>query len=348
MHNRPDAKAWADRWGLKRQGREYSGACPLCGGVDRFSVKDKRGKPGLVYCRGCEAGYIDLLRAVFPERFNSADRTETSLRIYGTQRSEFSRKRARTGTSQRPKTEPATPTNRNRAAAVKAVWQSGQPIAGTPAELYLNSRALGDAAKRYPSAVRWLPSTVELSRVLIDETASAGQLVTLYRLTKGRAAGAVLFSLYCFATGKGQAVALEAVTGAGQLLAERYRRTWGDRRGAGLILRPTGSGNRPLVICEGEATALACSVRPGWQGCEVRAAGGTGVLEPACYAGVNGRRVIIAADNDKPGLKAARALLRELTANRIAGEIERPKEGGKDFADLHAKRCREPARDGGN
>ena len=44
----------AERLGLKRAGREYKGACPICGGDDRFHIKEGKTDDLLVYCRqGC-------------------------------------------------------------------------------------------------------------------------------------------------------------------------------------------------------------------------------------------------------------------------------------------------------
>lgn len=44
----------ADHLGLKKAGREYKGACPICGGDDRFHIKESQAGGLLVYCRqGC-------------------------------------------------------------------------------------------------------------------------------------------------------------------------------------------------------------------------------------------------------------------------------------------------------
>ncbi len=52
----PSASEWvAAIPSLKRRGREYIGGCPLCGGDDRFHVKDTE-RGALVGCRGCLDG----------------------------------------------------------------------------------------------------------------------------------------------------------------------------------------------------------------------------------------------------------------------------------------------------
>ena len=50
-----DPKAVADVLGLKRAGGEYKGPCPLCGGQDRFHVKQGHQHNLIVHCRhGCQ------------------------------------------------------------------------------------------------------------------------------------------------------------------------------------------------------------------------------------------------------------------------------------------------------
>lgn len=47
--------------GLKKAGGEYKGACPICGGDDRFHIKESRDANLLVYCRrGCD--YSQIMR----------------------------------------------------------------------------------------------------------------------------------------------------------------------------------------------------------------------------------------------------------------------------------------------
>ena len=52
----PTAQEWAAACDLKRCGRrEWNGPCPLCGGTDRFHVRDG-GNRALVGCRSCIDG----------------------------------------------------------------------------------------------------------------------------------------------------------------------------------------------------------------------------------------------------------------------------------------------------
>ena len=68
-----DPSRVADALGLRRVGSEYKGACPICGGTDRFHVKAGRSADFLVYCRhGCS--YSDLAREL--ERRGIVDRDD--------------------------------------------------------------------------------------------------------------------------------------------------------------------------------------------------------------------------------------------------------------------------------
>lgn len=49
-----DPQTVAEALNLRRSGGEYKGPCPLCGGHDRFHVKQGRSADLLIYCRhGC-------------------------------------------------------------------------------------------------------------------------------------------------------------------------------------------------------------------------------------------------------------------------------------------------------
>jgi hypothetical protein len=56
-----DVKAIAEALGLKRAGSEYKGPCPLCGGHDRFHIKQGQSADLILLCRyGCR--YADIMR----------------------------------------------------------------------------------------------------------------------------------------------------------------------------------------------------------------------------------------------------------------------------------------------
>ena len=61
---------WAEAAGLKREGRDYVGPCPLCGGTDRFHVKAGRVRAAVVGCRGCDGPISEWEKAVFGDSEN--------------------------------------------------------------------------------------------------------------------------------------------------------------------------------------------------------------------------------------------------------------------------------------
>ena len=61
---------WAEAAGLKREGRDYVGPCPLCGGTDRFHVKAGRVRAAVVGCRGCDGPISKWEKAVFGDSEN--------------------------------------------------------------------------------------------------------------------------------------------------------------------------------------------------------------------------------------------------------------------------------------
>jgi hypothetical protein len=49
----------AESLGLQKSGGEYKGACPICGGDDRFHIRQGKNHDLLVYCRhGCTYSQI--------------------------------------------------------------------------------------------------------------------------------------------------------------------------------------------------------------------------------------------------------------------------------------------------
>ena len=67
---------WAEALDLRKRGRERVGSCPLCGGDDRFHVRQGRSGDAIVGCRGCidresesvkKARFGEIMRTVFPQ-----------------------------------------------------------------------------------------------------------------------------------------------------------------------------------------------------------------------------------------------------------------------------------------
>ncbi len=149
MTSRPSAQEWADRLGLKRRGGEYIGACPSCGGTDRFHVKDGR-LPGVVDCRQCDTPYADHLAQVFPD-----NRLGAPLRDF--------RRIVRRG-SWNPRAGPKTgrksaPDAAARIAAARALWAGSTQIPGDPqhpARRWMQARNLWRPECPVPPMLRWI------------------------------------------------------------------------------------------------------------------------------------------------------------------------------------------------
>ena len=294
----PGAKEWADALDLTRRGREWVGPCPLCGGDDRFHVRDSWGRAA-VGCRGCIDGqpeseraerFGEVLRAAFPGRAGAMARSPAKV----------------------PRTPPA-PVNGHeaaRGAIAGRLWAAAVPADDTPARAYLAGRSVwppDGIGPGLPAPVRWLPRGAVGRDVAADwydvPEHTAGAIVYAFR----QPGGATI-----------RAVGLDALDGGGRQPGKRWRRTVGQKKGAAFAVGAVGGD--PLVIVEGEADALASMwLHPG---AEVWAAGGGGApaLAPAILD--NGRRVVIEADPDGPGRDAALKLdaalggLAEISWNR--------------------------------
>ena len=286
----PGAKEWADALDLTRRGREWVGPCPLCGGDDRFHVRDSGGRAA-VGCRGCIDGQPDgeravrfgeLLRAAFPDRASATARSPAKV----------------------PRTPPA-PVNGHeaaRGAIAGRLWAAAVPADDTPARAYLAGRSVwppDGIGPGLPAPVRWLPRGAVGRDVAADwydvPEHAAGVLVFAYRLPGGDLA----------------AVELEALLTDGTRPDPRWRRTYGPRTGAAFEAAPGGGAT---VLCEGAVTALAARwLHPG---CRVLATGGTSGLE-AVARQVEGR-LVLEVDGDPAG----QAMVARIQAARPLGEVQ--------------------------
>lgn len=130
----------------------------------------------------------------------------------------------------------------------------------------------------------------------------------------------------------GELVALHrtflAPGGTGKAAVEPQRMTLGDVRGAAVRLYPAAPH---LVVAEGIESALAAAELlglPAW------AATSAGNLADAMALPAEVREVTIAADNDAPGRRAARAAALRWRAEGRTVKIATPDKPGADFNDL--------------
>jgi putative DNA primase/helicase len=200
-----------------------------------------------------------------------------------------------------------------RASATEAgakIWNGANLVTpDDPAGRYLADRrlaaAIGNVALRYrrdtphPTGARW-PALV----CRIDN--AAGDLVAVHRI---------------YLTTEGRKAPLDPAKAAKGPI-------WG-----GAIRFATGP---EIVVAEGPETAIAAGLilsLPAWSAIS---AGNMarGLILPAEI-----RRVVIAADHDKPGIEAAEAAARRWKSEGRAVRIVRPDNPGEDFADVLAQRA---------
>ena len=299
----PGADEWVAALDLTRRGGEWAGACPLCGGEDRFHVRDSGGGRAAVGCRGCIDGQPDgerakrfgeVLRAAFPDRGGGVARFPV-LRV--------------------PRTRP-TPVNGHAAvdsAIAGRLWAAAVPADDTPARAYLAGRWVwppDGIGPDLPASVRWLPRGAAVSLYKVPED-TAGFLVFAFRLPGDDLA----------------AVELEALLTNGTRPDPRWRKTYGPRTGAAFEAAADGGAT---VLCEGAVTALAARwLHPG---CRVLATGGTSGLEAAARQ-VKGR-LVLEVDGDTAG----RARVARIQAARPLGEVQAAfSPPGQDAADEWAE-----------
>lgn len=122
--------------------------------------------------------------------------------------------------------------------------------------------------------------------------------------------------------------------GTGKAVVEPVRMTLGDVRGAAVRLYPVAPH---LVVAEGIETAIAAAELlglPAW------AATSAGNLGDALALPPEVREVTIAADNDPPGRRAAKAAAARWRAEGRAVRVAMPDKPGADFNDVLLERKR--------
>ncbi|MDE0207151.1 MAG: toprim domain-containing protein [Candidatus Tectomicrobia bacterium] len=297
------AEDWAQACDLKKQGREWVGPCPLCGGKDRFHVRDTNATV-LVGCRGCIDGrdpstrrqrYAEVVQAVFG--ISQISTTTDHWFDQSHSRNPGNARRHTSDSSPSGSIDPAT------------LWRSCMAVANTPAHVYLTKRFVWPpTASGFlppPDTVRWL------------HRSAAPRALGL----PSGAAGAVTFR---YDTGDRQAVAisLEALTVSGERLSDRWRRTHGTKKEARFVV--AGQRTR-LIVCEGEVSALACHWL--YPGATVWALGGTAGLS-AFVPPLSWYSIVVETDGDPAGNDAAAALVKRGGVRAVANPA------GMDSADV--------------
>jgi phage/plasmid primase-like uncharacterized protein len=263
---------------LRREGQELVGACPVCGGVDRFGVSRPK---NVWHCRGCQQGGdgIELVRHVEGRGFVEAVEfiTGRSARQRREHDPAAAAERERKRREQREK-EAADEAQKTQYAL--NTWEAGKCIYGTPAATYLKSRHCDgmfpfdrDAVFRFHAHC-----------VFGDERLPC--LLTLLR---------------DIATDEPRAIVRTALTSDGRKIG---RMVLGPCAGAAVKLWPTSAVGKLLVVGEGTETALSAALHlkmaPAWA---TVSAVGLESLQP--IPGVEQLVVLVDRDENGRGQRAA-------------------------------------------
>lgn len=193
----------------------------------------------------------------------------------------------------------------------RLVWEGTQPAAGTPVETYLRGRGIMGPI---PPALRFHPAAplAYPTKERPDPPTRPG-MVAIATAADGKSAAGL------------HVTALRA-DGSGKAPMSNARRMFGELAGAVVQLAPFPAGGE-LAIAEGIETALSyrdLTGSPTWAG--LSTAGLSRFTPPAGL-----QRLVIAADGDDAGLKAARDLAER--ASRRCEAVVMPAPDGTDWND---------------
>jgi hypothetical protein len=295
--------------GLKRFGSELVGACPRCGGIDRFGVSISK---QVFLCRGCGAAG-DII--AFVQHVDGVDfRTAVSV-LDGFEIVPRNSQNAKIEGQNKPiALVNQTDIDQQNIERALKLWNDATPIDGTPAERYLHGRGLDD-----------LPG----DRVLRFHASCPF----------GKTRVACLLALYTdIATNEPKAIGRTAINLSGNKIG---RMSLGPVENAAVKIHADENVEQGLVIGEGLETCLAArqlGFRPVWSLGSANAIRDFNVL-----AGITSLTILI--DNDPPDrngrLAGPDAALECSERWRDAGvEVTRitPRRQGDDMADLIIER----------
>ena len=294
-HNkRPSVADWqAALPRLKPVGGQLQGACPACGGDDRFHVT-LRG--GLYHCRhGCSSE--EMLRGAGLWR-ESQHRSRSRWPAHSTPPIDH-RIATRDGSGAneaQPSARGSTRHNRTEGAQdsdsrplAASVWKLGREVQGAAAGTYLERRGVFLRPRTTRPCARWLTKDAA-------QQAAPG--------LPADADGAIAYRLRW--PSSEPALQLDAITAAGRATEPRWRRSVGATASKVMVVR--GNPDWPLIIAEGPIDALSLAT---WTGCSCLATGGASTMGNAALhrkIATAGRTVLICADGDSAGRAAATAM----------------------------------------
>lgn len=314
---------------LRRTGGEHLGPCPLCGGTDRFSINPVK---QIFNCRGTVGGdVIKLVEHIDGLNFMQAVEQlageplpgRRAHQIGDAEREECKRRRERADAQRVARQESqATAEAANRKHAGE-IWRASVSIAGTLAEVYLNSRGIPKPDEGWPDCLRFHPALKYPDR---------GRMPALVcRVDSPRDTPMAIWRIYLRADGQGKADVPNAKLGLAPVSSGAVR---------------LGGVGEHIGLAEGVESALGA-----WMltGCKFPV---WATLSTSGMAGINMpgqvKRATIFLDGDKPtrrkghdhipsepaGRKAAMSLRLKLQEQGILCDIAAEPPAGKDYLDL--------------
>ncbi len=200
--------------------------------------------------------------------------------------------------------------NADRQAMAQSIWRRAGPVTGTPAESYLRSRRLHPP---YPASLAFLP-------LRCGDMGRLPCLVAAVRDVGGVVTGVQRIWL--------------AADGGGKADIDKPKRSLGVIRGGAIRLAEPG-GDGALAICEGPETGLSLQTM---LGLPVWVAAGASFM-PAMQFPPAVRSIVIGADNDPAGQRAAKQSAQAFAVRGLAVRIVHPLDGYDDFnAELTGQR----------
>ena len=335
----PTAQQWAHALELTRKGRgAWAGACPMCGGTDRFHVTERDGR-ARIGCRGCIDGeppdvrrrrFGELVRQVFPDRPGRTLGTG-AVSNAGIAHTRFSRQ---SGSGPNP---PNSPVVANSGYPARQ-WAAAQPVpshADHPVLRWIARRNLWRPMFPLPPALRMLPPDRRYP------TTCAVQLVI------------PLAPIHAWIeawpeTPTPTAIQLIAIAGEGGAALDRPadakgvgKRTHGPARGTVFAVGHPQSAD--VRVCEGAADALAVASR--YDALVLATMSTPDVSDDDLVSELAGRtRVIIHADADRNVAGQGGALRLQAAISQAGGNARAvsPPAGFDDPADWAAGNPHEP------
>ena len=322
-------EAEAERWGLRRVGRELVGPCPRCGGTDRFHVREENAS-ALVGCRQCidgqpqgHARYGEIVQRVFGFGDRFLPKSPKSSQIAGN---------ASVGRP-RPQSKHSAHSRSRTTELGRRIWRESLGVAPTsstdppdtsPPRLWFAARSLLHPWQVSPPALRWH----DREKLLVAGLWPIGAIQDAWPEIPEDNPPAV----HCIAIDE------EGRKRHPTRWVGDDKRTYGCISGPGAILAlgDPGDTDEPVHIVEGLADALAVYSRR----CGLVLATITTVHailnRPGVVSRLYGHRVLIWPDQDSPGLESANKLAEGLKAAGITHSIAQDDEA-LDPADWSAR-----------